>query len=50
MQTIYNAQGESKQCDPVDAREHIASGRWFTEAPEAKEEPAKRAYVKKAAE
>ena len=52
MQTIYNAQGESKECDSVDAREHIASGRWFTSAPapEVKEEPSKRAYVKKVAE
>lgn len=33
MKTIYNAQGESKTCDPVDAREHIATGRWFVDAP-----------------
>lgn len=51
MQTIYNAQGESKVCEAVDAREHIESGRWFNEAPkveEVKEEPQKRAYNKKA--
>jgi hypothetical protein len=34
MQTIYNAQGETKECESVDAREHIASGRWFNEAPQ----------------
>lgn len=34
MQTIYNAQGESKECEAVDAREHIESGRWFNEAPQ----------------
>lgn len=33
MKTIYNAQGETKECDAVDAREHIATGRWFAEAP-----------------
>jgi hypothetical protein len=41
MQTIYNAQGEAKECEAVDAREHIESGRWFNEAPvveKAKEE------------
>ena len=38
MQTIYNAQGETKECESVDAREHIASGRWFNEAPEVKQE------------
>lgn len=48
MQTIYNAQGEAKQCEPVDAKEHIETGRWFNEAPEVKEEPQKRAYNKKA--
>ena len=50
MQTIYNAQGETKECEAVDAREHIASGRWFNEAPqveEVKEEPQKRAYNKR---
>ena len=51
MQTIYNAQGEAKVCDSVDAKEHIETGRWFNEAPqveEVKEEPQKRAYNKKA--
>lgn len=37
MQTIYNAQGETKECEAVDAREHIASGRWFNEAPQVEE-------------
>lgn len=37
MQTIYNAQGEAKECEAVDAREHIASGRWFNEAPKVEE-------------
>lgn len=40
MKTIYNAQGETKTCDAVDAREHIATGRWFSEAPVAAEAPA----------
>ncbi len=54
MQTIYNAQGEAKECEAVDAREHIATGRWFNEAPKAEvkeepqAEPQKRAYNKKA--
>lgn len=33
MTTIYNAAGEAKECDAVDAREHIATGRWFAEVP-----------------
>ena len=33
MKTIYNAAGEAKELDACDAREHIASGRWFAEAP-----------------
>lgn len=37
MQTIYNAAGEEKTCDSVDAREHIETGRWFAEAPEVDE-------------
>ena len=36
MQIIYNAQGETKECESVDAREHIETGRWFNEAPEVK--------------
>ena len=50
MQTIYNAQGEAKVCESVDAKEHIETGSWFTEAPqvdEEKEEPQKRAYNKR---
>lgn len=35
MKTIYNAQGESKELDACDAREHIATGRWFADAPAA---------------
>ena len=38
MQTIYNAQGETKVCESVDAREHIDSGRWFNHAPEVKKQ------------
>ena len=34
MAVVYNAQGEAKILDPVDAREHIATGRWFNESPE----------------
>lgn len=33
MKTIYNAQGETKTCDAVDAREHVATGRWFADSP-----------------
>ena len=28
-QTIENKDGELKECEAVDAREHIATGRWF---------------------
>lgn len=31
MQTIYNEQGVAKTLDSVDAREHVATGRWFRE-------------------
>lgn len=34
MTIVYNAQGEAKIVDPVDAREHIETGRWFTQPPE----------------
>jgi len=52
MQTIYNAQGEPKECEAVDAREHIASGRWFNEVPvveqiEPVKKETKRAYNRK---
>ena len=34
MKTIYNAlTGEPKTLDFVDAREHIATGRWVDEKP-----------------
>ena len=33
MQTIYNEQGVAKTLDSVDAREHVATGRWFRELP-----------------
>jgi len=50
MQTIYNAQGEPKECEAVDAREHIASGRWFNEAPvkEVAKDPSLNASFSKA--
>jgi hypothetical protein len=55
MQTIYNAQGEAKECEAVDAREHIETGRWFNEAPiveqvkeaSSEQETQKRAYNRK---
>ena len=53
MQTIYNAQGESKVCESVDAREHIEMGCWFNEVPVVQKEEEvieapKRAYNKRA--
>lgn len=35
MSIVYNAQGESKTLDAVDAREHIATGRWSSSPPAA---------------
>ena len=37
MAIVYNAQGEAKTLDACDAREHIATGRWFAEAPAVNE-------------
>ena len=52
MKTLYNAAGEAKTMDFVDAREHLETGRWFEETPETNQgviepvdaaiEPAKR--------
>jgi hypothetical protein len=39
MKTLYNAAGEAKTMDYVDAREHFETGRWFVNPPVA-EEPA----------
>jgi hypothetical protein len=33
MKTLYNAAGEAKTMDFVDAREHLETGRWFESAP-----------------
>lgn len=37
MKTIYNAEGTEKTLDAVDAKEHIATGRWFWEPQEQKQ-------------
>lgn len=39
MITIYDKSGNPKNVDGVDAREHIATGEWFAEAPKT-ESPA----------
>lgn len=31
MVTIYDKNGNPKELDSVDAREHIATGRWFAD-------------------
>ena len=36
--TIYDANGNPKEVESVDAREHIATGHWF-DAPPANPEP-----------
>ena len=33
MAIVYDAQGEAKTLDAVDAREHIATGQWFSDPP-----------------
>ena len=38
-QTIQNKDGDTKECEAVDAREHIASGRWFEAVDEIIPEP-----------
>lgn len=42
-QTVYDAQGNSYTLDSVDAREYLATGRYFTDAPEQEAEKPKRA-------
>lgn len=37
MKTIYDAEGVAKTVEPVDAREHIATGQWFSSPPEKPE-------------
>ncbi len=33
MQTVYNAIGEERTVETVDAREYIETGRWFAKNP-----------------
>ena len=40
MQTIYDKNGTPKTVEGVDAREHIATGEWFAEVPQAAEQTA----------
>lgn len=42
-QTVYDAQGNSYTLDSVDAREYLATGRYFTDVPKLDEEKPKRA-------
>ena len=35
MRTIYDADGNPKTLESVDAREYIASGQWFADPPGA---------------
>ncbi len=35
MQTVYDAEGKAHTVEPVDAREYLASGHYFEEAPAA---------------
>lgn len=37
MRTIYNKDGKEKQVESVDAREHVATGRWFYDPPKPEE-------------
>lgn len=41
-QTVYDAQGNSYTLDAVDAREYLATGRYFTDVPRQDEEKPKR--------
>jgi hypothetical protein len=34
MITLYDKDGNPKAMDGVDAREHLATGRWFSSPPE----------------
>lgn len=42
-QTVYDARGNSYTLDSVDAREYLATGRYFTDVPKLDEEKPKRA-------
>ena len=42
MVTIYDEDGNPKEVESVDAREHIATGRWFGSPPESPPESGKR--------
>lgn len=46
MVTIYDADGNEKTVDSVDAREHLETGRWFDNPP-GDREPAESAKRKK---
>ena len=39
MITIYDADGNPKEVESVDAREHLATGQWFESPPEPPDEP-----------
>ncbi len=41
-QTVYDKEGASYELDSVDAREYLATGRYFNDAPEAGEDKPKR--------
>lgn len=41
-QIVYDAQGNSYTLDSVDAREYLATGRYFTDVPEQEAENPKR--------
>ena len=36
MQTVYTKKGEAVELESVDAREYIATGRWFAADPTVK--------------
>lgn len=40
MRTIYDADGNPKTLESVDAREYIATGQWFADPPGAATETA----------
>ena len=39
MQTVYDKDGVAAVVDAVDARERIATGRWFAEPPVKRKDP-----------
>lgn len=52
LKTIYDAEGNAKTIEGVDAREHLETGRWFEHAPiaevqEVSETPKKPTQAKK---